>query len=61
MEFDFTTLAPADRYKLMASVIVPRPIAWITSQDAAGRCNAAPFSFFNMMGADPPVIALGLM
>lgn len=61
MEFDFTTLAPADRYKLMASVIVPRPIAWITSQDAAGRCNAAPFSFFNMMGADPPVVALGLM
>ncbi|WP_226016146.1 flavin reductase family protein [Novosphingobium sp. FKTRR1] len=61
MEFDFAQLAPAERYKLMAAVIVPRPIAWITSQDATGRHNAAPFSFFNMMGADPPVVAIGIM
>lgn len=61
MDYDFARIAPAERYRLMASVIVPRPIAWITTQDAAGRRNAAPFSFFNMMGADPPIVAIGLM
>lgn len=61
MEFDFTTLAEGDRYKLMCAAITPRPIAWITSQSAAGVRNAAPFSFFNMMGADPPLVAVGLM
>lgn len=61
MEFDFNTLAPADRYKLLGSSVTPRPIAWITSQSAAGVRNAAPFSFFNVMGANPPLVALGLM
>src|SRR3546814_6225262 len=49
------------RYKLMCASITPRPIAWITSQSASGVRNAAPFSFFNMMGADPPLVAIGLM
>lgn len=61
MEFDFATLPESDRYKLMCASITPRPIAWITSQSAAGVRNAAPFSFFNMMGADPPLVAIGLM
>lgn len=61
MEFDFTKLAPADRYKLLGSSVTPRPIAWITSQSASGVRNAAPFSFFNVMGANPPIVALGLM
>lgn len=60
MEFDLAALAPADRYKLLASVIVPRPIAWVTTMSAAGRVNAAPFSFFNLLGSDPPVVALGI-
>src|SRR3546814_7374393 len=45
----------------MFASITPRPIAWITSQSASGVRNAAPFSFFNMMGADPPLVAIGLM
>ena len=61
MEFDFATLAGPDRYKLMAAAITPRPIAWITSQSAAGVRNAAPYSFFGMMGAEPPLLAIGLM
>lgn len=61
MEFDFSRLAENDRYKLMCASITPRPIAWVTSQSAVGVRNAAPFSFFNMMGAEPPLIALGLM
>jgi flavin reductase (DIM6/NTAB) family NADH-FMN oxidoreductase RutF len=40
--------------------VLPRPIAWVVTEDAAGRRNAAPYSFFNAMGDAPPVIALGL-
>lgn len=60
MEFDLTALAANQRYKLLASLIVPRPIALVTSRDAAGRVNAAPFSYFNLMGSDPPVVVLGI-
>ncbi len=61
MEFDFSGLSTNDRYKLMTSAITPRPIAWVTTQSTAGLRNAAPFSFFNMMTPDPPLVALGLM
>ena len=60
MRFDMAALAPKDRYKLMCSSITPRPIAWVTSQSKDGVRNAAPFSFFNMMASDPPLIVLGL-
>ena len=36
MQFDFATLAPAECYKLMVSTIVPRPIAWVVTQEASG-------------------------
>jgi len=61
MRFDMAALAPKDRYKLMTASITPRPIAWVTSQSQDGVRNAAPFSFFNMMAADPPLVVLGLM
>ena len=60
MLFDFTALSGADTYKLLCATIVPRPIAWITSMDGEGRMNAAPFSFFNVLSGDPPVIAVGI-
>src|SRR5215469_10378015 len=56
--FDLAALPKPDVYKLLASVIMPRPIAWIVSRDAAGSVNAAPFSFFNILSADPPLIAI---
>jgi flavin reductase (DIM6/NTAB) family NADH-FMN oxidoreductase RutF len=59
-EFDFTALSARDRYKLMIGAIVPRPIALVTTVDASGRVNAAPFSFFNCLSADPPILALGV-
>ncbi|WP_353230954.1 flavin reductase family protein [Novosphingobium sp.] len=61
MHFDFSAMPAGDRYRLMAAAITPRPIAWVTSQSAAGARNAAPYSFFNMMGADPPIVAIGMM
>lgn len=61
MIFDMATLPPQDRYKIMTATIVPRPIAWITTLSREGVLNAAPFSFFNMMGNDPPTVAIGIM
>lgn len=49
----------ADRaYQILASLVTPRPIALVTTVDLEGRVNAAPFSFFNLMGAEPPILAL---
>jgi len=48
----------ADRaYPILASLVTPRPIALVTTINAAGQVNAAPFSFFNLMGANPPICA----
>ena len=59
-EIDFSTLGAYERYKLMASLIVPRPIALVTTLGADGTVNAAPFSMFNMVGEDPPVVMLSI-
>jgi flavin reductase (DIM6/NTAB) family NADH-FMN oxidoreductase RutF len=61
MEFDFEALAPGDRYKLLTSTIVPRPIAWVTTLSKNGVRNAAPFSFFNAMSKDPALLAVGII
>ncbi|MGB7188627.1 MAG: flavin reductase family protein [Acidobacteriaceae bacterium] len=48
--------SPANLYKLLIGMVVPRPIAFVSSVDAQGRRNLAPFSFFTGCSADPPVI-----
>lgn len=60
MEIDLETLPQPDRYKLLTSLVVPRPIAWVTSQSSDGILNAAPFSFFNVFGSKPPLVVLGI-
>ena len=60
MEFNINESDYPLSYKLMANLITPRPIAWITTVDAAGVVNAAPFSFFNVLGAEPPILAVGI-
>ncbi|MDB4618074.1 MAG: flavin reductase family protein [Akkermansiaceae bacterium] len=57
MTFDLETLPPSTRYKILASLVTPRPIAWITTLDENGTLNAAPFSFFNVFGSNPPIVA----
>lgn len=49
-------LPPRDAYRLMLSVIVPRPIAWVSTIGADGTLNLAPFSFFNGVGGTPPTV-----
>src|ERR1700761_1463295 len=53
-------LSRQNRYKLLCAVVVPRPIALVTTLDVNGAVNAAPFSFFNVFSGDPPLIVLGL-
>jgi len=60
MLFDFAELSGRECYKLLVATITPRPIAWVVSQNASGRLNAAPFSFFNAFSGDPPVIGIGV-
>jgi len=59
-EVDFELLGAYERYKLMASLIVPRPIALVTTLGVNGVANAAPFSMFNMVGEDPPILLLSI-
>lgn len=58
MYFDMQALSGEQRSKLLHSTIVPRPIAWISSVNATGRVNLAPFSFFNVMSGEPPILAV---
>lgn len=61
MHFDFETIPSQTAYNLMTATVTPRPIAWVTTVSATGEVNAAPFSFFNVMGHQPPTVAIGLM
>ena len=60
MEVDFSQISAYQRYKLMASLIVPRPIALVTTLGENGVVNAAPFSMFNMLGEDPPIVVISI-
>ena len=55
MEYAASDLTQRERYKVLTSFVLPRPIAWVTSQNAGGVVNAAPFSFFNVFCEDPPL------
>lgn len=60
MEFDFRTLQATDRYRLLTSFVVPRPIALVTTRALSGHDNAAPMSFFNVFAQEPPILILGI-
>jgi flavin reductase (DIM6/NTAB) family NADH-FMN oxidoreductase RutF len=57
--FDPERLTPQQQYKLMSGTIIPRPIALVTTLGPNGA-NAAPFSLFNMVGVDPPMLMFSL-
>jgi len=57
VQFDPTVIDSAAMYKLLIGSVVPRPIAWVSSVDAAGVRNLAPFSYFMAITHDPPTIA----
>ncbi len=60
MEIEVGKLSPKEIYKLMISVIVPRPIAWISTVSKSGIYNVAPFSYFAGVSSEPPLIAVSI-
>ncbi len=54
--FDLASADSNDRYKLLSGLVIPRPIGWIGTRSADGSFNLAPFSFFNVVSSDPPVV-----
>lgn len=60
MLFECDKTSSENIYKLLVSTVVPRPIAWVTTRDIDGTVNAAPFSFFNAVSGNPPVVAIGI-
>lgn len=57
-QFKTDRLSKKQNYKLLSGSIIPRPIAFVTSQDKSGHLNAAPFSFFNIVNSAPPMIMI---
>ena len=57
MELDLRVPNPTAMYKLLIGCVVPRPIAWVSSVDADGVRNLAPFSYFMAITHDPPTVA----
>ena len=60
MLFEMDKLSEKDTYKLLVSTVVPRPIAWVVTQDLDGAINAAPYSFFNAVSGNPPIVTFGI-
>jgi flavin reductase (DIM6/NTAB) family NADH-FMN oxidoreductase RutF len=60
MYFDFAELSPTRAYFTMTQTIVPRPVAWVLSENASGDYNLAPFSYFNAVCSDPPLVMLSI-
>ena len=56
MQIDVQSAQVIDVYQMLVGLIAPRPIAWVTTLSASGSINLAPFSFFNIFGANPPVV-----
>src|SRR5437660_8088953 len=57
MQLDPQSIGTDAMHKLLISSVVPRPIAWVSSVDAAGVANLAPFSYFMAITDEPPTIA----
>jgi len=60
MEFDVAQTAGRTIYNLLIGLVAPRPIALVTSMNEDGRMNAAPFSAYNYLCTDPPVVGIGV-
>jgi flavin reductase (DIM6/NTAB) family NADH-FMN oxidoreductase RutF len=60
LDLHLAQLPPLERYKLLIGLVIPRPIAWISTWSANGVANCAPFSFFNVFSEDPPLCVIGI-
>jgi flavin reductase (DIM6/NTAB) family NADH-FMN oxidoreductase RutF len=60
MVIDPAAITPADFHRFLIGVVVPRPIAFVSTMNAEGRLNVAPFSYFNAISSQPPLIGISI-
>src|ERR671931_1843287 len=60
MDLKLAEVSAHERYKLLIGLVIPRPIAWISTWSENGVANCAPFSFFNVFSEDPPLCVIGI-
>ena len=60
MNFEMEKTSHRQIYNLLIGLVAPRPIAWVTSMDTDGNLNAAPFSAYNYLCTDPPIVGMGV-
>src|SRR5882672_4629047 len=60
MHLKLADVSAHERYKLLIGLVIPRPIAWISTWSENGVANCAPFSFFNVFSEDPPLCVIGI-
>ncbi|MCY8164020.1 flavin reductase family protein [Bacillus inaquosorum] len=58
--FQADQLSAKDTYKLLSGAVIPRPIAFVTTLSSGGTVNAAPFSFYNVVSSDPPLLSISV-
>lgn len=56
MQIDVANTKVLDIYLMLVGLVTPRPIAWVSTISPSGIANLAPFSFYNLFGANPPVV-----
>jgi flavin reductase (DIM6/NTAB) family NADH-FMN oxidoreductase RutF len=61
MQFDFQAMKPMDRYEFLLGTVLPRPITIVTTLSVDGALNAAPYSLFNVVSHDPPVLMIAVL
>src|SRR5271155_6238401 len=61
MNFDIEKVKARETYNLLIGLVAPRPIALVTSMNEEGQLNAAPYSSYNYLCTDPPIIGMGVM
>jgi flavin reductase (DIM6/NTAB) family NADH-FMN oxidoreductase RutF len=60
MILDPPSLSPGAFYQFMISIVVPRPIAFVSTMSAEGKLNVSPFSYFNAISSEPPLLGISI-
>ncbi len=60
MQLNLSELSATKQYFVLSSLVVPRPIAWVTTLNEDGSVNAAPFSYYQLLGQNRPLVVLGI-
>tara|TARA_R100000322_G_scaffold170110_1_gene144255 strand:- start:3387 stop:4004 length:618 start_codon:yes stop_codon:yes gene_type:complete len=60
MDIDFKSLPPSDVYHCLTQTLIPRPVAWVLTENPAGDYNLAPFSYFTAVSSDPPLVMISV-